>query len=224
MKRLLALTLFVVTLGILTETIVQGEEHINALEREIEYQKIMTRQLGKYLKEKYAGKKAIIIKAPYYKEDFPYWVGLMEGLGGAITIVDTVCPEPPNASSNMAKMPPPETWYTKAVLERLLRGKEADLVITLIGLPMDLLCTGKEFNANCLKNKKIVFAGGSIYEHGRGFAMECIAAGVTYKPNPEYDDRPIPKDLQAAFDRRYLLVTSENFKEIIRKYPDRFQH
>ncbi|MBR4675519.1 MAG: hypothetical protein IKP00_13735 [Victivallales bacterium] len=204
-----------------------GGQNKSAQAREIEYQKVMTRQLGNYLKEKFSGKKAIIIKDPYTKEDSPSLVGLNEGLDGAITIVDTIYPEPPKPKGgdpDMEMMDPMETWYTKKVLEEMMKGKDADIIITTIGLPMGVGCAGKEFNANCLKGKKVVFAGGSIYEHGRGFATGCIAAAVTYKPNAEYDEKPVPKDQQAAFDKRFLLVTSDNFAEVSKTHPDIFQH
>ena len=151
-------------------------------------------------------------------------VGLNEGLGGALTIVDTIYPEPPKPKGDpeMEMMDPMETWYTKAVLEKMMKGKDADIIITTIGLPMGVGCAGKDFNANCLKGKKVIFAGGSIYEHGRAFAAGCIAAAVTYKPNAEYDEKPVPKDQQAAFDKRFLLITNENFKEVMGLYPDVF--
>ncbi len=202
-----------------------GGPNKSAQTREIEYQKVMTRRLGNYLKERYAGKTAIIIKDPYSKDDAPFMVGLKEGLGGALTIVDTIYPEPPTKSDNpaMEMMDPMETWYTKSVLERMLKGKEADLVITSIGLPIGVVCIGKDFNASCLRGKKVVFAGGSIYDQKRAFANGCLVAAVTYKPNAEYDERPVPKDLQAAFDKRFLLVTSENYKDVMNAHPDIFQ-
>ena len=203
-----------------------GGQNKSAQAREIEYQKVMTRQLGNYLKDKFSGKKAIIIKDPFSKEDSPSMIGLNEGLGGALTIVDTIYPEPPKPKGDpdMEMMDPMEMWYTKPVLEKMMKGKDADLIITTIGLPMGIGCVGKDFNAPCLKGKKVVFAGGSIYEHGRGFAAGCIAAAVTYKPNAEYDEKPVPKDQQAAFDKRFLLVTAENYKEVMSKHPDIFQH
>ena len=203
-----------------------GGQNKSAQAREIEYQKVMTRQLGNYLKEKYSGSKTIIIKDPYTKDDSPMLVGLNEGLAGALTIVDTIYPQPPAPKGNEEEdmMDPMETWYTKTVLDQMLKGKDFDLIITTIGLPMGVGCVGKDFNANSLKGKKVVFAGGSIYEHGRGFANGCIVAAVTYKPNAEYDEKPVPKDQQAAFDKRFLLVTSENFKDINTSYPDVFQH
>ena len=203
-----------------------GGQNKSAQAREIEYQKVMTRQLGNYLKDKFAGKKAIIIKDPYSKEDSPLMVGLNEGLAGALNIVDTIYPEPPKPKGDpeMEMMDPMETWYTKAVLEKMMKGKDADIIITTIGLPMGVGCAGKDFNANCLKGKKVIFAGGSIYEHGRAFAAGCIAAAVTYKPNAEYDEKPVPKDQQAAFDKRFLLVTAENFKEVMSQHPDIFLH
>ncbi len=203
-----------------------GGQNKSAQAREIEYQKVMTRQLGNYLKDKFAGKKAIIIKDPYSKEDSPPMVGLNEGLAGALNIVDTIYPEPPKPKGDpeMEMMDPMETWYTSKVLDKMLKGKDADLIITTIGLPIGVGCSGKDFNVPCLKGKKVVFAGGSIYEHGRAFAAGCIAAAVTYKPNAEYDEKPVPKDQQAAFDKRFLLVTAENYKEVMSQHPDIFQH
>ena len=202
-------------------------KNMSAQARETEYQKVMTRQLGLYLKEKYSGKKAIIIKDPYSKDDSPLMVGLSEGLGDALNIVDIVYPEPPKSKGDpeMEMMDPMETWYTKKALENLLKYKDVDLIITTIGLPIGVLCgADKEFNAYCLKGKKVVFAGGSIYEHGCAFRAGCLAAAVTYKPNAEYDEKPVPKDQQAAFDKRFLLVTSENYQEVMRQHPDIFEH
>ena len=202
-----------------------GVQIMSAQAREIEYQKVMTRQLGNYLKDKFAGKKAIIIKAPYSKEDSPLMVGLNEGLSGALTIVDTIYPDPPTPRGDpeMEMMDSMETWYTKAVLEKMMKGKDADIIITTIGLPMGVGCAGNEFDANCLKGKKVVFAGGSIYEHRRAFAAGCLVAAVTYKPNAEYDEKPMPKELQTAFDKRFLLITSENYELMTSVYPDIFQ-
>ena len=39
-------------------------------------------------------------------------------------------------------------------------------------------------------------------------------AAVTYNPNAVYDNKPIPKDPKEAFDKRFLLVTPENFESI----------
>lgn len=201
--------------------------------REIEYQKVQTRKLGAYLKEKFAGKTAILVKDPNANETSPQIIGLKEGIGDAITISEEVSPTPPKSARNVGPdggpggpegmMEPMETWFTAKELDKILKGKKADLIITTIGLPSGLSVRGgKEFPIPSLKGKKVVLAGGSIYEHGRDIQAGAIVAAVSYKPNAEYDEKPAPSDLDEAFNKRYVLVTNENLNEVIKQYPDLF--
>ena len=122
-------------------------------------------------------------------------------------------------------MEPIEVWFTAKELDKTLEkvSGDYDILITTFGLPQGGFVDpkGKDFKGK-LAGKKVVFAGGSIYEQGFAFQAGLIVAAVTYKPNAEYDENPVPKDLDTAFNKRYLLVTSENFKDIAKEYKDVF--
>lgn len=200
--------------------------------REIEYQKIQTRVLGKYLAEKYSGKKAILLKDPQAPADTPYIVGLKEGLGNAVEIIEELSPVPPKSAMAPGAdggpeqiMEPMEVWFSKQSFDKLLKDKmgKADILITTVGLPGGVGSNGKGFvGTSVLKNKKVAFAGGSVYEHGAGLKAGDIIAAVTYKPNAEYDEKPVPKDEKVAFDKRYILITPENFNEVVGTYKEIF--
>ncbi|HQL88806.1 hypothetical protein [Oligosphaera ethanolica] len=192
-------------------------------EREIEFQKVQTRVLGAHLAEKYSGAKAIVIKDPFNTDATrpnPLLDGLKEGMGSAIQIVAEVFPPLPagyNEGGEGEMMAPMETWYTAKVMQDILKNANADydMVITCIGLPAGGLLH--------LKGKKVVFAGGSPYEYAAAIAGGLVVAAVTYKPDAIYDDKPVPSNLQEAFDKRYVLISTDNIKEVASKYAELFK-
>lgn len=192
-------------------------------EREVEFQKVQTRKLGMYLAEKYSGAKAIVIKDPFNTDASrpnPLLEGLKAGIGSSVQIVAEVFPPLPagyNEAAEGEMMAPMETWYTAKVMQDILKkaGVDYDMVITCIGLPAGGL--------PLLKGKKVVFAGGSPYEYAAAIANGLVVAAVTYKPDAEYDDKPVPSDLQVAFDKRYVLITTDNIKEVAGKYAELFK-
>lgn len=207
-----------------------GNQNAGTQKRETEYQKIQTRELGKYLAEKFSGQTAILVKDPNTQDDNPTIVGLKEGLGTAITITDEVSPTAPKSANRGPEggpeemMEPIENWYKKKDLEKILANKKADLIITTIGLPDDVFFTGKAFNTKCLEKKKVAIAGGNISRSGKALQGGAVVAAVTYNPKAEYDDKPIPKDPKAAFDKRFILITSENFKQVYSENKELFQY
>ena len=58
----------------------------------------------------------------------------------------------------------------------------------------------------------------SIYDYVKGFMYRRIVAAIVPNPLAPYDAKPAPKDPQKAFDRRYLLVTPQNYREMIEQY------
>jgi len=213
------------------------------VEREQLFQKVGTEKLGMYIAEKHSGAKALIITEPRMgtTTDKPNILveGLKAGLGDAITVVAEVSPEvPKNAtaafSAEMPAMeggeggmegemlPPLEYWYTGKILTKLLdeyTGKY-DMIITTIGLPQDAARMKLWTSAD---KPKVVIANGSIYELKGAIKSGMIVGAVTYNPNAEYDDKPVPKDLDEAFDKRFLLVTPANVDEVTSKYGDIFR-
>ena len=184
--------------------------------REEEYQKIMTKKLGLYIKENYAGKKAVVIIDPYLNvENPPNLEGLKAGLGNDVEITEII--KPKTLESTDSKKPgtliPQEKWFTVKEFNNLLAGKDFDICITLIGLPADTQMIDKDLNIEALKGKKVFIGGGSIYNLKQAIVDSAITAAVFYKTDPIYDDKPIPSNLDEAFDKRYALITKDNIEQ-----------
>lgn len=221
-----------------------GGNTAQIVEREQLFQKIGTQKLGMYLAEKYPGAKALIVTEPRIgtAASRPNILveGLKEGFGGKITVVEEVSPEvPQNAAKAFAAempameggeggmegemLPPLEYWYTAAVLEALLEKYKGqyDMIVTTIGLPQD---------ANRMKlwkakdKPKVAIANGSVYELKGPIKAAMIVGAITYNPKAEYDDKPVPKDLDEAFNKRFLLLTPENIDEVASAHGDIFRN
>lgn len=230
---------------------IAGDDMKEARSREIEYQRIQTRELGKYLAEKYPGSKVVVLVDPMLRYDVwgapidnredALFEGLKQGLGSSLTIVSEITPKVPVREKpapvqgpDGEEMPiddmmePLEMWFTGDHLKNLLPAKDSyDILITLIGLPSmgNLQSAMRE-----MAGKKLVLVGGDSLTMGRLFSLgnrqEKVApvavAAVTYNPKAVYDDKPIPRNPQEAFDKRYLLITPENFQEVKAEHSNLF--
>ncbi|NMA43744.1 MAG: hypothetical protein GX946_10245 [Oligosphaeraceae bacterium] len=230
---------------------IAGDDMKEARNRELEYQRIQTRELGKYLSEKFAGSKVLIIVdpmlrfdtwgAPITRED-PILEGLKQGLGSNLTITAEVFPKMPvrekpapiaGPDGQMIDpidhmMEPMEMWFTADKLKEILPAKDSyDILISLVGLPSqgNVAAVMRD-----LAGKKLVLVGGDTMMMGRMFAAgekaaavgPVMAAAVTYNPKAIYDDKPIPRDPKEAFDKRYLLITPENFASVKSEHGNLF--
>ncbi len=213
-----------------------GDDQKAARDRELEYQRIQTRELGKYLAEKYAGQKAVVMVDPMLRFDVygtaltredPILEGLKQGLGTEITVVKEIYPQMPFKEKKPPvmgpdgeeimdddMMEPMETWFTGRELTAIMPPADTyDLFITLIGLP-----NGRPVRE--LSGKNLVIIGGdtpsmgSLFQANGRKGLPNTVAAVTYNPDAVYDDKPIPKDPQEAFNKRFLLVTPENFESL----------
>ncbi len=194
-----------------------GGDAASSRNREEEYQKIMTKKLGLFIKENYSGKKAIVIIDPYLDvENPPSLEGLKAGLGSDVEITEIIKPDAPkrpegeDPGMNPGMLIPQEKWFTSKKLNTQLTGKTFDICITLMGLPADTKMNGKALSIEALKGKKVFIGGGSIYNLKQAIVGGAIAAAVSYKTDAIYDDKPIPSKLDEAFDKRFALVTAEN--------------
>lgn len=215
---------------------VMGDDQKAARDRELEYQRIQTRELGKYLAGKFAGQKAVVMVDPMLRFDVygtaitredPILEGLKQGLGTSITIVKEIYPQMPFKEKKAPvtgpdgevimdddMMEPMEMWFTAKELKDIMPPADTyDIFITLIGLP-----GGKP--AREMAGKSLVLVGGDTPSMGMLFqangqkGLPNTVAAVTYNPNAVYDDKPIPSDPKEAFDKRFLLVTPETFESI----------
>jgi len=215
---------------------VMGDDQKAARDRELEYQRIQTRELGKYLAGKFAGQKAVVMVDPMLRFDVygtpitredPILEGLKQGLGTSISIVQEIYPKMPFKEKKAPvtgpdgemimdddMMEPMEMWFTGRELKEIVPPADTyDMFITLIGLP-----GGRP--AREMADKNLVLVGGDTLSMGLLFqangqnGLPNTVAAVTYNPNAVYDDKAIPSDPKEAFDKRFLLVTPETFESI----------
>ena len=192
--------------------------------RQREYNRAQGIILGRHLKNKFRGKKAVIIKDPTRTQESDALIALRKEIYHEIEVVAIVAPVPKIADTEGAapdgfiNYEPTERWYTKKTLEQLLAGKKFDILITDIGLPSELTVIGKDFTSSALKGKRVAFLSGGIYDYVRAFMSGRIAAAVVSNPKAVFDAKNVPKDPEAAFNKRYLLITPENYKEMIEQY------
>ena len=223
----------------------KGPSMMKIREREMAYQMIGAQKLGMYLAEKYAGSKAVIIVEPKLggsadaEGGNAQVAGLKEGLGGKVEVVAEISPEIPASAKNafsqeMAPMaegegggagemlPPLEFWFTAKLFDELVtKNKDkCDLIITTIGLPMDL---GAMKFWKMKERPKLALASGSVYELKAAIKSKMVVAAVTYNPKAVYDEKAPPSSLDAAFDKRFLLVTPEGVDTIAAEHKDLFK-
>lgn len=163
---------------------------------------------------------------PEPREDFSL-KGLKDGLGSGVDVV-TVCQTIPKRKPQMQKMPDGSEMEmpitpTDFMQFRDLKGlekdiKSADVFVALSMLPMDASL------AQCLgflKGTKVALLNPGadsdtlkkVFADGGKNIADVVAAVVT-KKSAIYDDK-IPSSDQAAFDRRYVLITKTGFEAAI---------
>lgn len=212
------------------------------------YQRIGAQKLGAYLAETFPGTRVLIVKEPepasgpassMLDGSSALIEGLRAGLGDEVTIVAEVAPEIPKAiftsfqgeagmegmapaEDGMGQMlPPTEFWFTAAVFDKLVEKykDQCDLVVSTIGLPMDL--RGMKY-WRMRTAPKLALANGSVYELRTAIKKDRVAAAVTYNPDCPFELKMPPSNLDEAFDKRFLLVTAANVDEIASKYSELF--
>jgi hypothetical protein len=160
--------------------------------------------------------------------------GMEKGFGGQITIVSKIEPKMPadikqkmqaamaGGEGDMGMMPEGQMWFDVPALENELTPFKGqyDLLICLTNLPgmdtMPMMGGKKPVSLSKLsiwkeKDVKVVLAEGGINKFGGMIQSGKIPAAVTYKQNIEeaaYENMP-PKELDAAFDMRFVLITPE---------------
>ncbi|OPZ31721.1 MAG: hypothetical protein BWZ02_00049 [Lentisphaerae bacterium ADurb.BinA184] len=220
-----------------------SQREINDIrKRELAYERISTKKLGTYLAEKFSGGKALVIKSvefmPQQAVDPRFeaqMAGLKEGLGEAVEIGAVVSPEIPEEykkyMESMPKGPEGEDMgyaMMGPMMDTMLQAKDfnklikempegTNLIISLIGLPMDL----NNLSLWTMKNapKLVLVSAMNLPQLQEAIREGYVTAMLTYRPDPDMQDPSIPKDPEAAFNKRYLLVTPENVQELAGQYP-----
>ena len=202
-------------------------------DRELKYANISAQYLGEYLAENHAGAKAVMIVEPSetegLKKSEALSKGLEKGVGGAIEIVAIETPSIPadmrpatTPDGSPAPLPPREVWFTAQAFNQIVEKYEGkvDLVVTMMGLP-GTQQLGR-LNIWGMDDVKLAIGDGSVYELYRQIKNGKIVAAVSYNPDATYDEEMPPRDLEEAFNKRYLLVTPQNVEQLAGKYSGLF--
>jgi hypothetical protein len=199
------------------------------IENELKFAKSSTYVLGKYLAKTMPNAKVLVIvgqKSESNKRQKVLIEGLKEGFGSSITNIKVEAPKiktpkGPDGKPMPDMMMPMEEMMKASDFNKLIaKNKNCNLIITLIGLPMDTggLKIWKQFISEPKKCPKLCIVNGDVSMFGAFIAKGLMPAVVTVKPDAKYTEDPAPADMQKAFDKRYLLVTSKNIKEVAKKY------
>ncbi len=195
-------------------------DKFDAIHLEWAYQRMQARVLGRYLADKQAGKRCVILREPVMKDVAgkdamnPAFDGLLEGLGKSLTIVKVLEigvlekpePLPEGEEEPVVTGLKNETWTASDLDEMLDDVGEFDLLITCVPLPADIIDKNGRFTLRNLANRKLALLGGYSKEYDKALEEGSVVAAVTFKPNCRFDEKDIPEDDQKAFEKRYLLL------------------
>ena len=205
-------------------------DRFDAIHLEWSYQKVQARVLGRYLAEKYAGMRCVVLREPIMKDVAgkdsvnPAIEGLREGLENHVTIVKELeignlqKPEPlPEGEEEPVEMGlKKNNLWTAADLEEMLSEvDDFDLLISCVQLPEDIIDSHGRFTIPSLTERKVALLGGYSQAYDNALAEGSVVAAVTFKPDCRFDEKDIPADDKEAFDKRYLLLEGGPRVEIL---------
>ena len=186
-------------------------------------------ELGRYLAEKRAGSRPLLVVGPIEnqragpRETRELTEGLALGLGiklGAVAVVPLDTATGAIGDDSAGHPQPIESWWTPAALDRLIDRYAADhdLVVLAVGLPDDV-SQARYWSRR--GRPRLAMMRGSVYRLRTRFSADGLVAAAVYGPWAIYGTPP-PRSLEEAFQSRFLLVTYENVNEVARKYGDLF--
>ena len=216
---------------------------MSAVEKEYAYQAaqavILGQTLAKQIKKK---SKCLVIHHQIIEDDYSnvnrIVAGLKKGLGDKVTefkkapIRELDEKELKNlAVETLIEM-------TAENFNKVVRAhKDCDVVVTLVPMPfsedeiyaMDIFKMIEDPNKPgfWIKDPKIKYPIFGVFNGYIGnleplFLEKLIHALTLWRPNPTIDEKPVPRDAQKAFDKRYITITPENIDSVKQQYPKLF--
>ncbi len=203
---------------------------------------IATRGLAEYLARAQPGRRVLVFSNPFARETTtaPAIVrmeeagirGLQEGWNGKLTVAAIVIPElKAGARANpQALIEDPETTTPLSYLvapdafdNQARQHPGCDLVVSLIGLPADLerceIWKRPGAPAFALLLPDLGMVGGADAVR-RVVVSGKLLAFVLRRPGAPADSQSATGDSASEFDRRFVLVTRENFDEVAKSNPE----
>ena len=205
---------------------------------------LATRGLAAYLVEKFPGQCAVIMSNPFTQQKgLPKEIvaqeeagirGVREGLGKQVR-VGVAYPElKPEAKQNPGGVSmiegattPLSFMVAEGSFDKIANEHTGcDLIVSLIGIPtgFDQLKIWQPSDTHrfglLLPDLRIL---GDLATLRRAIETRKIAAFVLNKPGAPPEQERFSGSWKAEFERRFVLVTSENFEQMLREYPQAFE-
>jgi prepilin-type processing-associated H-X9-DG protein len=191
------------------------EKGVVVNKQDVSYARVRGLKLGTHLAETMPEARILLLmpSTPKGGAAEALLAGLKTGLGEKAKVVDTITMEKPeNAEGD---------WFTGKLLnERTAKYQGmVDLVVSGMGLPQQ----GIQELWFWPKGTKVAIAAGDVRTLGKAIMAKLVIAAAASNPDVLPDEWQPPEDLDAAFAKRFLLVTPENAQALDKKHPKLFE-
>jgi hypothetical protein len=232
MAVVLMVVVIICAVTILMKTGVLGDQGTQKIiANELTYAKAGYFMLGKELAATAPNSKTLLIveKTRANDERTPALIqAFKDGAAGKLNITAMVTPtvtwpegrQPKPEEMDM--MPMNEMLKAKDYNDVINKHTDCNLIVSFIGLPMDV----EELTLWSMpadKRPKLGLINCAYHNLKTAIKAGVVAAVVGINPTAKFDEQPAPKDPQAAFDRRYILITPENVVKISETYKNMFE-
>jgi hypothetical protein len=199
----------------------KGSGQQGIADTETRFAEVAAQKLGKHLAQEYPGAKALLIHQVQSEITTPRIeaeiAGLKKGFGTDIELLATEAPSGVSGASGMpAAMVNMQLMSDPSIVDGIVDSHpECDLVVSAVPFPMD------PSRLKLWRSKKTVAILGQSQGIGGFVRSKKVAAIVINNPQKNADpEQKVPDDLDEAFDMRYLLITPENFMNMMQQFSN----
>jgi hypothetical protein len=232
------LLVFLVAFGFAARFLLKPKPQSNAEN----VREVATRGLADYLARTQSGRRVLVFSNPFAREanTAPAIVkmeeagirGLQEGWKGKLAVAAIALPElkagarenpqaivgDPETTTPLSYLVAPDAFDNQAKLH-----PGCDLVVSLIGLPAELdrceIWTQQGPPAFALLLPDVGIIGGTDAVR-RAVNSGKLVAFVLRRPGAPPDSEPATWDSRSEFQKRFVLVTRDNFEEVAKSNPE----
>jgi hypothetical protein len=236
---LIALVLAVVAI-VWTMGLGSSLEGNKARQKEEKYQHVAYKFLGREIAKQHPGAKILQISYPSGTGEAAMSMhkaqmdGLNEGLAGKATILrekelPAMMPGPYQSGARGGMPEGPGMMGEGMMLtaekfdDIVEANAECNLVLSFVGLPQDVGAMKLWEKAKEGQAPALVLVNANTYELKKVIELKYISAILQSKPEAYDSQAPVPEDENAAFERRFMIITPENVAAWAAKYPQLFK-